>query len=141
MTEQGINLETLGLTREDLQRRLIQARAEREAPQPTRLPVRAQAHRQMLRRQLDEQLRSASGRICDALGHRPDGRRIAALGGTGAQNNLGAMIVMMNRAVNAHIGSEANERRNQDTEALERALASLDDIADQVQVDLAARLG
>jgi DNA repair protein RadD len=141
MTEQGINLETLGLTREDLQRRLIQARAEREAPQPTRLPVQPQAHRQMLRRQLDEQLRSASGRICEALGHRPDGRRIAALGGTGAQNNLGAVIVMMNRVVNAHIGSESNERRNQDTEALERALASLDDVADQVQADLEARLG
>jgi hypothetical protein len=95
----------------------------------------------MLRRQLDEQLRSPSGRVCEALGHRPDGRRIAALGGTGHQNNLGAVIVMMNRVVNAQIGSESNERRNQDTEALERALASLDDVADQLQADLEARLG
>jgi hypothetical protein len=46
----------------------------------------------------------------------------AALGGTGAQNNLGAVIVLMNRSVNAHIGSESNERRNQDTEALERRI-------------------
>ena len=32
---------------------------------------------------------------------------------------------MMHRAVNAHIGSESNERRNQATEALERALTAL----------------
>jgi hypothetical protein len=94
----------------------------------------------MLRRRLDEQIRSASGRICEALGHRASGRRIAALGGTGAQNNLGAVIVLMNRAVNAHIGIDSNERREQNTEALEQAIDSLEAIADQVQEDLAARL-
>lgn len=113
LREQGVDLETLGLTRDDLQRRLVQARAERQTPEPTRLPVQPQAHRQMLRRRLDEQIRSASGRVCDALGHRPNARRIAALGGTGAQNNLGAVIVLMNRAVNTHIGIDSNERREQ----------------------------
>lgn len=140
LREQGVDLETLGLTREDLQRRLVQARAERLAPEPTRLPVQPQAHRQMLRRRLDEQIRSASGRVCEALGHRPNGRRIAALGGTGAQNNLGAVIVLMNRAVNAHIGIDSNERREQSTEALEQAIDVIDTVADEVQVNLQGRL-
>jgi len=140
LRDQGVDLETLGLTREDLQRRLVQARAERLAPEPTRLPVQPQAHRQMLRRRLDEQIRSASGRVCEALGHRPNGRRIAALGGTGAQNNLGAVIVLMNRAVNAHVGIDSNERREQSTEALEQAIDLIDTTADEVQADLEERL-
>ena len=102
--------------------------------------MQPQAHRQMLRRRLDEQIRSASGRVCEALGHRPNGRRIAALGGTGAQNNLGAVIVLMNRAVNAHIGIESNERREQSTEALEQAIDVIDTVADEVQADLQERL-
>ena len=106
-----------------------------------RLPVQPQAHRQMLRRRLDEQIRSASGRICQALGHRPNGRRIASLGGTGAQNNLGAVIVLMNRAVNRRIGIESNERRDQSTEALEQAIDVIDTVADEVQANLEERLG
>lgn len=121
-------------------RRLVQARTERQGPEPTRLPVQPQAHRQMLRRRLDEQIRSASGRICEALGHRPNGRRIAALGGTGAQNNLGAVIVLMNRAINQHIGIDSNERRQPSTDALEGAMTALDAVADKVQADLAERL-
>lgn len=140
LREQGVDLETLGLTREDLQRRLISARQQREAPEPARLPVQPQAHRQMLRRRLDEQIRSASGRVCEVLGHRPNGRRIAALGGTGAQNNLGAVIVLMNRAVNTYIGIESNERREQSTDALSHAIDAIDAAADTVQAELAERL-
>ena len=77
---------------------------------------------------------------CEALGERAAGRRIALLGGTGAANNLAAVIALMNRAVNDHLGIESNERRDQNTEALERAIADLDDIADTVQQDLATRL-
>jgi hypothetical protein len=47
---------------------------------------------------------------------------------------------MMNRAVNTHIGIESNERRDQDIDALQRAVASLDDIADQVEAELRRRL-
>jgi len=47
----------------------------------------------------------------------------------------------MNRAVNAQLGIENNERRDQETEALERAISMLDDIADEVQSDLEGRLG
>jgi superfamily II DNA or RNA helicase len=141
LRDQGVDLEQLGLTREELQRRLLQTRAARGLPEPERLPVQPQAHRQMLRSRLNEQIKSAASRICEALDERVAGRRIATLGGTGASNNLGAVIILMNRGVNQHLGIENNERRDQDTEALERAIASLDEVADSVQADLAERLG
>ena len=141
LREQGVDLEALGLTREELQRRFMQARARRTPDTPERLPVQPQAHRQMLRERLNEQTRSAANRICETLGEHRNGMRIAALGGTGATNNLAAVIVLMNRAVNAHLGIESNARRDQDTEALERGLAVLDTIADQVEAGLREGLG
>jgi len=140
LREQGLDLDALGLTREELQRRFMQARARRTPEAPERVPVQPQAHRQMLRERLNEQTKSAANRICEALGERAAGRRIAALGGTGATNNLAAVIVLMNRAVNAHLAIESNDRRDQNTEALEGALAVLDDSADRVEADLRERL-
>jgi hypothetical protein len=46
-----------------------------------------------------------------------------------------------NRAVNQHIGIDSNERRDQSAEALEQAIDSIEEIADQVQEDLAVRVG
>jgi hypothetical protein len=46
----------------------------------------------------------------------------------------------MNRTVNAQLNIESNVRRDQNTEALDGALAMLDDIADRVQADLRERL-
>lgn len=140
LREQGVDLEALGLTREELQRRFRQARARRTPEAPERLPVQPQAHRQMLRERLNEQTKTAANTILEALGEHRSGVRVALLGGTGAQQNLPAVIVLMNRAVNAHLGVESNERRDQNTEALESALALLDEIADTVEEDLRSRL-
>jgi superfamily II DNA or RNA helicase len=140
--DQGLDLEALGITRDVLQQRLSEQR-ERQAPdEPERLPVQPQAQRQMLRTRLREQAQSAANRILEALGESPNGRRIAALGGEagGAHNNLGAVIKMMHAAVNEHLGIESNERRDQNLEALEKGIASIDMIADQVQSKLQERL-
>jgi hypothetical protein len=141
--EQGLDLEALGITRDFLHQRLAWARGRQVPETPERLPVQPQAHRQMLRDRLRERAQSAANRILEALGESPGGRRIAALGGAagGAHNNLGAVIQMMHRGVNDHIGIESNERRDQNIEALEYALEALDDIADQVEADLRERLG
>ena len=139
LRDQGIDLEALGLTREDLQRRVAAAR-ERETPEPERLIVQPQEHRRTLRRRLREQTQSAANRILEALGERPAGRRIALLGGTGAANNLGGVIAMMHRAVNEHLGIDSDERLEQSTEALERGLTDLDGIADRVEAELRERL-
>ena len=139
LREQGLDLEALGLTREDLQRRFAAARA-RQSPEPERLIVQPQERRKALRTRLQEQTQSAANRILEALGERPGGRRIALLGGTGAANNLGAVIALMHRAVNEHLGIESNARRDQSIDALEQGITALDDIADRVEADLRERL-
>lgn len=140
MREQGIDIEALGLTRDDLARRFAARRQERETPEPERLTVQPQERRKALRRRLQQQAQSAANRVIEALGERPGGRRIALLGGTGAANNLGAVIALMHSAVNAHLGIESNERRDQNSEALERGILALDDIADQVEAQLREKL-
>lgn len=140
LREQGLDLEDLGLTREELQRRLRQRKAQLQPQQPERLPVQPQEHRQMLRERLREQTQSTASRICKALGHRPQGRGIAALGGTGAANNLGAVIQLMNRAVNEHLGIGSDARRDPSSEQLEAAIAQLDALADHLQAELQEKL-
>lgn len=109
LRNQGIDLEALGLTRDDLQRRFAAAR-NRPSPEPERLLVQPQEHRKALRQRLREQTQSAANRIIETLGERPGGRRIALLGGTGAANNVGAVIALMHRAVNEHLDIDSDER-------------------------------
>jgi DNA repair protein RadD len=140
MREQGLDLVALGIDREELRRRILAARADQAPVEPMRLPVQPQTHRQGLRRRLREQIQSAAARICEALGHPIGGQGIAALGGTGAANNLGAVAVLLNRAVNQFLGIGSGERRDLSTEELERVIPELDAIADSVQEDLRRRL-
>jgi superfamily II DNA or RNA helicase len=140
MREQGLDLATLGLDREELRRRIVAARAHAGPREPMRLPVQPQAHRQTLRLRLREQTQSAAARICEALGQRIGGRQIAALGGTGAANNLGAVAVYMNRAINDFLGIDSGQRRELSTEELERVVPNVDELADGVEADLRTRL-
>jgi hypothetical protein len=59
--------------------------------------------------------------------------KIALLGDTGAQNNLGAVIVKLNRAVNGHLGIGTDERADLGSDRFEAALADLPALADQVR--------
>ena len=141
MREQGIDPEVLGLDRDELRRRILVARERDGAPkQLEELPVQPQRRRKILRQQLDEQTRAAAGRICEALDEAPSGVRIANLGGAPGQNNLGATITRMHRAVNARLGIESGQRRELTLQEIESALPQLDGIADEVQVDLQERL-
>jgi DNA repair protein RadD len=140
--DQGLDLEALGITRDVLQQRLAEQRDRQVPDEPEKLPVQPQAQRQMLRVRLRELTQSAANRILEALGERPGGRRIAALGGDtgGAHNNLGAVIMMMHSGVNEHLKIDSNERRDQSIEALEQGIAAIDAIADQVEARLRERL-
>jgi hypothetical protein len=140
MRENGLDLVALGLDREELRRRIVAARARAGPQEPTRLPVQPQTHRQTLRLRLREQTQSAASRICGALGQRIGGRRIAALGGTGAANNLGAVAVLLNRGINDFLGIDSGRRRELSTEELENVIPHLDELADAVEADLRTRL-
>jgi hypothetical protein len=62
--------------------------------------------------------------------------KIALLGGAPGQNNLGAVIARMHRAVNERLGIESGERRDLSLEQIETILPLLDNIADDVETQL-----
>lgn len=141
MREQGMDPDALGLDRDELRRRLIQARERLGAPEELEeLAVQPQQRRKVLRQQLREQTQSAANRICEALGDAPTGVRIANLGGAPGQNNLGATIARMHRAVNNRLGIESKSRRELTLDEIESILPQLDDVADEVEAELREKL-
>lgn len=141
LSEQGFDPEALGLDRDDLRRRFIAVREAGGRPgEPIRLPVQPQARRKVLRQRLVEQTKSAAARICEALGENVAGKRLAALGGTGAVNNLGHVIKLMSAEVNHDLGIGKDERRDVSIEKLERTISNLDDLADKIEAQLKEQL-
>jgi DNA repair protein RadD len=137
MREQGMDPEALGLDRDELRRRLIQSRERTDTPSELReLPVQPQTRRRVLRQQLRELTQSAANSICESLDEPPTGVRIALLGGAPGQNNLGAVIARMHRAVNERLEIDSGERRDLSLEQIETLLPLLDEIADDVENQL-----
>ncbi len=139
----GVAPEDLGLSREELAGRLLQAR-RREQVQPRPRPVQPQDHRRELQRRLDESARSVAGRILEVLSIPPTGvdiiRRMPQL--ASAHNNIGAAIRLMHRQVNEGMGFPAGHRRELDIPELEQAIQRLDEFGDDVEAmlrDLLAR--
>jgi superfamily II DNA or RNA helicase len=139
MREQGMDPEVLGLDRDELRRRVLASREG--APEALEeLPVQPQQRRKVLRQQLRDQTQAAASRICEALGESAQGVRIASLGGAPGQNNLGAAIARMHRAVNDRLGIGSGERRELTLAELETILPQLDDVADGVEAELKEKL-
>jgi superfamily II DNA or RNA helicase len=140
MREQGLDLEQLGLGRDDLRRRLAAVRPTSGPSGPERLPVQPQARRKAQRQRLDERVRSESSRVCSSVDQPAAGRKIALLGGTGASNNLGAVTVMLNRKVNDLLDIESKQRGDLSITQLEEAINRLPELADEVSAELAKAL-
>ena len=138
--EQGLDLVELGIDRDELRQRMQQRNALSGPQEPRRLPVQPQEHRRFLRRRLNEQTRTLAGRICASLNQLPSGMRIAALGGTGAVNNLAAVIVLMNRSVNEALGIGSGSRHDLTSQEMEWVEPRFEDLADAVEADLRERL-
>jgi hypothetical protein len=140
MREQGMDFEMLGLTREDLRRRLAAARPSDGPAAPERLPVQPQARRKAQRQRLNERVSSESSRVCSALDEPAAGRKIALLGGTGASNNLGAVTVLINRKVNDLLGIDKKQRGDLSIAQLDQAIGRLPELADEVVAELGKEL-
>jgi superfamily II DNA or RNA helicase len=140
MREQGIDLELLGLSRDDFRRRFAAAQPQSGPTEPQRLPVQPQARRKAQRQRLNERVRSEASRVCSAVGEPATGRRIALAGGTGAANNLGAVTVRLNRKVNDLLGIDSKQRGDLSLEQLEQALSQLTVLADEVAEELTKEL-
>jgi len=136
---QGIDPAAAGLSREVLDA-LRDARTSAEPSGPVAQPVQPQARRQSRRARLNDQEKAIAIRVCTAAGLSPAGRKLAATGVGGATNDLMAVIILTKQAVNRSLGRPANSRRDFSTEELEKALAALESIADEVQADVLRRV-
>ena len=136
----GFDPDTLGLTRDHLRQRLLQAR-QRAQVQPQQIPVTPQRRRQQARRRLNERSRSSASRIIQALGSSIQGREIAAAHPElRSVNNFAAVIQLVNRMVNEELERDAGERGEIPLERIEDVLARIDEIGDRVQDTIRQRL-
>ncbi|MCP5059838.1 MAG: DEAD/DEAH box helicase family protein [bacterium] len=137
----GVDPDELGLTREDLVQRLLDARNRRAAGlRPERLPVQPQQQRQERRKRLDEVSRSVAGRMLQALGEAPAAPTLIRLfPDLGARNNMGATIQLMHRAVNERFGFSRDGRPDLTLEQLTEATDSIEDIGDEVEALIRGR--
>ena len=136
----GLDPEALGLPREDLRHRLIQART-REEMEPKAFPVTPQRHRQELRQRLNERSRTLTNRILEAVGAIGPGRNIVlAFPELPSTNNYAAVIKMVNTSINRLLVAEGGTRREIPQERLENALSKMDEVGDKVQAEIKMRL-
>lgn len=138
----GVEPEDLGLPREELAGRLVQAR-RRQQVQPRPRPVQPQDHRQELRRRLNEAARAVAARILEVLQLPPNGvdviRRMPEL--ASAHNNIAATSRLVHRQVNEAMGFPPNHRGELEIAQLEESLARLDEFGDHVEEHLRRILG
>lgn len=133
LREQGLDPDALGFSRDELRQRILQARAKAAELEPESIPVQPQRHRQALRARLREQTQSLANRVLEAIGHRPGGQGVVHRTSTGAANNLAAVIVLLNREINARLDIEGGQRGELTIEQIESVIEQLEAIADTVQ--------
>ena len=136
----GLDPEVLGLSRDDLRQRLIQART-RESIEPREIPVSPQRRRQESRRRLNERARTLASRILNAIGTSVAGRDIAlAYPEFRSVNNYAAVIQIVNSAVNQRLEADAGTRGEIPLERIEEVMDQLDEVGDVVQAEIQERL-
>jgi superfamily II DNA or RNA helicase len=141
LREQGLDPEALGLSRDELRRRILNARAQAAEIEPTSIPVQPQRHRQAVRARLREQTQTLAKRVLEAVDQRPGGQAVVHRTATGAANNLAAAIVLLNREINARLGIDSGQRGELTLERIETILEQLEDVADTVQAELEELFG
>lgn len=133
LAARGVDLETLGIDRAELEARIVAATPQERVGRIFDLPVQPQRRRQEARRRLNERVQSAANEILKTLGMKAGGYNLPRIfPGTGATNNLMAAVVLLNRAVQVFLGVASAERDLLSTEELEAAYRGVDDLVDQV---------
>jgi superfamily II DNA or RNA helicase len=133
ITQRGINIEEIGLSREMLEKKLTEAREQFESKGQTEsIEVSPQRARQLARRRLNERVKSASKQLLAELGLAVTGMDLPKLfPRSGTINNLAAAIVLLNNEVWDYLGVGPNERDLLDVEPLRRAHDNMDEIIDR----------
>lgn len=138
----GIDLETLGLDREELGRRLVMQAPKERTGVLAEIAVQPQRQRQEARRRLNERVRSAASEVLKGCGMGITGYQLPRLfPQLGSSNNLGAAIVLINRQVQSLLGTRSAERDLLALEELERAYRAMDEIVDTIVKEVDTQSG
>lgn len=136
----GIDLETLGISREDLARRIQEEAISQRTGMLFPTPVQPQRRRQEARRRLNERVRSAASEVLKVTRLSITGYDLPRLiPDTASTNNVGAANVLLNREIQKFLGTATAERDLLATEELENAYQHMDDFVDNVVELIRAR--
>lgn len=139
--ERGLEPELLGITREDLRRRLLSSRRHSEL-MPESISVTPQRQRQQRRKRLNEQCKSLSMRILAAMKLPMNSPQLIKLfPGMGATNNFAVVIMLVNKEIGSFLGGHDITREELSIEQIDEAISQLDAIGDKVEAIIRERYG
>ncbi len=116
-----------------LREKLLRAQAQLAQQQPEEFVVQPQDERVTLQKRLHERTRSVANRLLSDLGVTRAGRHIGKVSADArGKANHEALIILMNIAVNEHMGVADGKRKDAPAEKLQDAFDQLDAIGDGV---------
>jgi DNA repair protein RadD len=132
----GIKLSDL-LSRDELRRRLREREFTQEDGKLRSFPIQPQRRRVEARKRLNERAKSVANRVLSDLRLSGAGREVGkAIKSVRGQSNRAAMIELMNRRVNQHLGIEPRNRSKISSDQAEDALAALDKLGDEIREEI-----
>jgi superfamily II DNA or RNA helicase len=135
----GFDLDTFGITSEQLAKRLLERSLEARG-RLSDVPVQPQRARQEARRRLDERVKSGAKQLLNALSMTPGGRRLVKLlPQTGANSDLPAAIVLVNMEIQKYLDVGSAERDLLTEEQLRHAHDGMDTIIDRIVAAVKAK--
>lgn len=136
----GLNLESLGLSRNELKTRLIKAKKKTDL-KPEKIVVSPQKQRQQARKRLDERARSLTNKILGAIDLSVNTPQLVKyFPHRGAINNFAVVIQLVNIKICEKLGVLLNSRDKLTLEQVEYVYGHLDNIGDEVQKILEEKL-
>jgi hypothetical protein len=139
----GISLETMGLTRNALEARLIERLPSREQEGAvSRAFVQPQRARQVARQRLEERARAAGKQLLNELELKVTGRELVRRYPVyQSVNNLTVAIILINLAIQRHLGVGGRARDMLSIDELRRAHDEMDSIVDEAVLRVRGELG
>jgi len=129
----GLKLGDL-ISRDELRERIKKLQIEQGDGAPVSLPIQPQRRRVEARKRLNERAKSVANRVMTELKFSGAGREVgAAIKSVRGQPNRLALIELMNRAINSHLGIGKGERDKISADQAEDALAALDMLGDTIR--------
>ena len=133
----GINPEILGLSRENLRKKLLNAKKKNDIV-PEKIIVTPQRQRQQARKRLDEKAKSLANKVLNAVGLTVTAPQLVKHFPTlGAVNNFSIAIQLLNKKIEESVKVS---RKDLEIEQIEAAYKQLDEIGDEVQKTLEEKL-